>query len=170
MKKFFNSKLLRERVLMLVFIGIGVLWWGSALVRRIGQNSQTWHLLGQEEALQREWLGKGATINDRTEKMAKKLDPAKTMNAAQAYAEVSRLTAGLSAEMGAQRTDPSENITVHSLNVTLRRVDMAGLIRFYEGISSRAPYLGIEQCAITIDRGSPGLVTAVFRIYSIEAR
>jgi hypothetical protein len=40
-KKFYNTKSLRERVLMLAFLAIGVLWWGSALAGRVRANVLT---------------------------------------------------------------------------------------------------------------------------------
>ncbi len=168
MKKFYNARLLRERVLMLVFLGIGVIWWGTALVGRIRQNVQAWKAVSEDSKIQQLWLGQGTTVGERTARVAKQLDPARTLNAAQAFAEVSRLAAGLPLEMGAQRTDRADNFSLHSLQVTFRRTDMAALIRFYEGIASRAPYLGIDQCTISVDRATPGQLNAVFRIYSVE--
>lgn len=168
MKNFYNTKLLRERVLMLVFLGIGVLWWGTALAGRIRQNVQAWGLASQDGKIQREWLARGTSVGERTAQVVRQLDSARTMNAAQAYGEVSRLAAGLPLEMGAQRTDRTDNFALHSLQVTFRRTDMGSLLRFYEGITSRAPYLGIDQCTISIERATPGQLNAVFRIYSVE--
>jgi len=172
MKKFhdfYNGRLLRERVLLLVFLAIGVLWWGSALVGRVRQDVQTWGSLSRDKDTQRQWLAKGASVDERTALVAKQLDPAQTMNATQAYAEISRLAAGLPLEMGAQHTDRTDNFALHSLQVTFRRTDLPALIRFYEGIAARSPYLGIDQCTISVDRATPGLLNAVFRIYSVEA-
>ncbi len=168
MKKFYNSKLLRERVLLLLFLVIGVLWWGTALIGRVRQNVQAWKSVVADAGIQQMWLGQGASVGERTAQVAKQLDAARTMNAAQAYAEVNRLAQGLPLEMGAQRTERTDNFALHSLQVTFRRTDMASLLRFYEGIVSRAPYLGIDQCTLSVDRASPGQLNAVFRIYSVE--
>lgn len=170
MRNFYNSKLLRERVLLLVFLVIGVLWWGPALAGRFGQNVQAWRSVAQEGEIQREWLDRSTSIGERTAQMTQTLDRAKTLNAAQAYGEVSRLAAGLPLEMGAQRTERTDNFALHSLQVTFRRTDMAALLRFYEGVVARAPYLGVEQCTISVERATPGQLNAVFRIYSVEAK
>lgn len=169
MRNYYNGRLLRERVLLLVFLGIGVLWWGTALAGRLRQNLQTWRSVSQEREIQQLWLAKGASVGERTALLAKQLDSARTMNATQAYAEVSRLAAGLPLEMGAQHTERTDNFALHSLQVTFRRTDMTALVRFYEGLSARAPFLGVEQFTISSDRATPGLVNAVFRIYSVEA-
>lgn len=169
MKKFFDSRLLRERLLMLVFVAIGGVWWGSEIITRVRGNVLDWRFLKSDAADQRDILSRQASITQRTADMASRLDTGKTMNAAQAFAEVNRLAQGLPVEMGAQRTDRTDTFSLHSLQVTFRRVDMAGLLRFYEGVMSRAPYVGIDQCTINADRATPGMVNAVFRVYAVEA-
>jgi hypothetical protein len=169
MKNFYNTKSMRERLLMLGFLAIGVLWWGSALVTRVGDNVRSWHAVAEEAEIQQMWQGQAGAIAERTAQAASKLDAARTMSATQAYAEVDRLAQGLPHDMGAPRTDLTDNFAIHSLQITFRRVDMAGLIRFYEGVASRAPYVGIDQCTISADRATPGMVNAVFRVYSVEA-
>lgn len=168
MRKFYNTKLLRERLLMLVFLGIGVVWWGASLGARLQQTRLDWQGVAQDREIQKMWLGRATSVGERTAQVAKQLDAARTMNAAQAYAEVSRLAQGLPLEMGTQRTERTENFALHSLQVTFRRTDMASLLRFYEGIAARAPNLGIDQCTISVDRSNPGQLNAVFRIYSVE--
>lgn len=169
MKKFFNSRLLRERLLLLAFALIGATWWGAELVTRVRDQVRVWHSAKEDAKVQRLWLEQGASVSARTAEMARRLDAAQTMNAAQAFAEVSRLAQGLPLELGAQRTDRTDTFSLHSVQVTFRRVDMAGLLRFYEGVMSRAPYVGIDQCTISADRATPGMVNAVFRVYAVEA-
>lgn len=169
MKRFFNSRLLRERLLMLVFVGLGALWWGAEIITRVRGNVQAWQSLAEDAKVQRLWLAQETTVAQRTSELAGQLDAGKTMTATQAFAEVNRLAQGLPVEMGAQRTDRTEYFSLHSLQVTFRRVDMAGLLRFYEGVMSRAPYVGIDQCSLSADRASPGMLNAVFRVYAVEA-
>jgi hypothetical protein len=107
-------------------------------------------------------------VAERMAAVGRKLDPNRTLNAAQAFAEINRLTQGMSVEMGAQRTERSENFAMHSLQVTIRKAGMDTLIPFYKELSARSPYLGIEQCSLSTDRAAPGELNAVFRIYSVE--
>lgn len=168
MKKFFNARSLRERVLLLAFALIGAVWWGAELAGRVSLEVEAWRSVARDAEVQRLWLEQGGRVGERTAEVAKRLDPAKTMNAAQAYAEISRLAQGLPVEMGAQRTDRTDAFALHSLQVTIRRTDMASLVKFYTALSARAPYLGLDQCTVSADRASPGLVNAVFRVYSVE--
>jgi len=169
MKKFFNSRLLRERLLLLAFALIGATWWGAEIVTRARAQVLAWNSAREDAKVQRLWLEQAAGVGERTAEMARRLDAAQTMNAAQAFAEVSRLAQGLPLELGAQRTDRTDTFSLHSVQVTFRRVDLAGLLRFYEGVMSRAPYVGIDQCTISADRATPGMVNAVFRVYAVEA-
>jgi hypothetical protein len=169
MRNFYNGKSLRERLLMLGFLVIGVLWWGSDLAGRVRNHVGVWGATAEDGKAQLLWQAQAGVIAARTAQAAGKLDAARTMNATQAFAEVSRLVQGLPHEMGAQRTDRTDNFAIHSLQVTFRRVDLAGLVRFYEGVASRAPYVGIDQCTISADRSTPGMVNAQFRVYSVEA-
>ncbi|HEY8995461.1 MAG TPA: hypothetical protein VIM71_12405 [Lacunisphaera sp.] len=169
MKNFYNTKSLRERLLMLGFLLIGVLWWGSALAGRARINVAAWQSASRDAEVQRLWLAQESDVGARTASVASQLDAGRTMNASQAFAEVDRLAQGLPHEMGGQRSDRTDNFALHSLQITFRRVDMAGLIRFYEGVAARAPYLGIDQCTVSADRASPGMVNVVFRVYSVEA-
>lgn len=168
MKKIFNARSLRERVLLLAFALIGAVWWGAEVAGRVRLNVEEWRALARDAAVQRLWLEQGSRVGERTAEVAKRLDPARTLNAAQAYAEISNLAQGLPIEMGAQRTDRTDAFALHSLQVTFRRTDLASLVKFYTGLAARAPYLGIDQCTISADRATPGLVNAVFRIYSVE--
>jgi hypothetical protein len=169
MRRFFNHRSVRERVMMLAFALIGAAWWSVEVVDRASRQVREWHSLAREADVQRLWLEKGKTVGQRAAEVARQLDPAKTMNATQAYAELSRLAQGMPVEMGGQRTDRTENFSLHSLQVTIRRTDMASLLKFYTALNARTPYVGIEQCTISQDRSAPGMVNAVFRVYAIEA-
>lgn len=168
MKRFFDARSLRERVLLLAFALIGAVWWGAELAGRVRLEVEAWRSVARDAEVQRLWLEQGGRVGERTAEVAKRLDPARTLNAAQAYAEISSLAQGLPIEMGAQRTDRTDSFALHSLQVTFRRTDMASLVKFYTGLAARAPYLGIDQCTISADRASPGMVNAVFRVYSVE--
>ena len=169
MKRFFDARSLRERVLLLAFALIGAVWWGAELAGRVRLEVEAWRSVARDAEVQRLWLEQGGRVGERTAEVAKRLDPARTLNAAQAYAEISSLAQGLPIEMGAQRTDRTDSFALHSLQVTFRRTDMASLVKFYTGLSERAPYLGLDQCTLTADRATPGMLNAVFRVYSVEA-
>ena len=170
MKTFFNTKSIRERVLMTALLLVAVVSWGSSLLGRTHLLQGEWETTADDVAKQLNWFNNRAMVAERTAKVTAKLDPNHTLNAAEAFAEISRLAQaqGLAMEMGTQRTEPTENFTMHSFQVTIRRADFKHLGTFYLELSQKAPYLGIDQCSISSDRAAPDQYNAVFRIYSVE--
>ncbi len=169
MKAFFSGRSLRERVLLLVFALIALAWWAPVALGRLGALRSDLKEFFVERETQQIVLSHRTEIEARAATAGRMLDPAKTLDASQAFAELNRMTTGLSADLGGQRTESAEQFALHNIQVSIRRADIKGLYGFYEQISARAPYLGIEQCVISADRANPGLLNAVFRVYSIEA-
>ncbi len=168
MKTFFNTKSIRERVLMTALLLIAVLLWGSSLLGRSRTVRSDWAATAEDIKEQQTWLGKKSQVKERTEKITTLLVPSRTYNATQALAEINRLAQGLSPDIGAPRTDHTENFDMHSLQVTFRKIGLESLLKFYQELSKKVPYLGIDNCSISSDRAAPGQVNAVFRIYSVE--
>lgn len=168
MKTFFNSKTMRERVMLTAFLLIVATFWARSLSGRWQLQQGDWQLQNAELARQQELLVSQEPVMQRLASVTAKLDPKKTMNATAAFAEINRMGQGMAVELGAQRTERTDDIAMHSLQATLRRVDLPTLLKLYQQISQQAPYIGIEHCVITSERSSPGQVSAVFRIYSIE--
>jgi hypothetical protein len=67
-----------------------------------------------------------------------------------------------------QRTERTTQFAFHSAQVNFRRVELAALVRFYEDVAKRSPYVGLEQVSITVDRGAPGTLNATFRVVAAE--
>lgn len=169
MKTFYLRRSLRERVLLLIFALIGLACWAPVLLGRMGALRQALREYKVERETQDLWFSRQGEIEARAAAAARALDPSKTLDASQAFAELSRMTSGLIREIGSQRSQQSGEFALNYIQVTIRRADMAGLLNFYEQLSARAPYLGIEQSVISKDRANPGTQSAVFRVYSIQA-
>ncbi len=169
MKSFFVAKSLRERVLLLALVGLALAWWGTSILGRLNLTRRDWLSLVAERTEQSLWLKNRNAIAEQAAVAAKQLDPARTLDATQLLAELNQYASGLNAEIGAQRTERTSGFAMHSLQVNLRRVDLPGLLRFYQSLAARTPYIGIEQCSLTVDRANPGLLNASFRISAVQA-
>ena len=167
MKIFFQNRSLRERVLLLVFALIGFGWWAPVCLGRLGVLQRELKEFRTDRETQQLWLSRRTEIEAQAAAAARTLDPSKTLDASQAFAELNRMAPG--AEIGSQRSQQAGQFALNNFQVTIRRADPAGLNNFYEQLIARAPYLGVEQCVISADRANPGLINAVFRVYSIEA-
>lgn len=170
MKRFFLRRAPREKFLLLVFTGLALLIW---LGRGVGRSRALWSGLRAaraELATQQIWLENRARIEQRAAAAAQSLDPVKTINATRLVGELNALTAqaGLSADIGSQRTERTDRFAFHSVQVNIRRADLATLLKFYTALSERSPYIGLEQFTLTVDRGNSGQLNATFRVVSVE--
>jgi|UniRef100_UPI0040493AE4 hypothetical protein len=168
MKAFFLQRSGRERWLILLFAGIALAWWGTSLLGRSRAHLQLWQSAQQEKAAQELWLANRDDIMARVATAGRSLDPAQALDSAQSFAALNAMLKGLNADLGSQRTDRTEQFALHSVQVNIRQAGLPALLQFYEKLSARAPYLGIDQCVLATDRANSGLLNANFRIYSVE--
>src|ERR1700712_5056730 len=169
MKTFFQTRSLRERVLLLIFALIGLGWWGPVMIGRIGGLRRDLAEFRTDRETQQLWLSRRTEIETRAASAARTLEPGKMLDSSQAFAELNRMTSGLTPEIVSGKTQQSDQFALNNIQVTIRKADMQGLLNFYTQLAARAPYLGIEQAVLSSDRTNPGLINAVFRVYSIEA-
>jgi HAMP domain-containing protein len=169
MKKFFQNRSLRERLLLLAFCLIGLAWWAPVALRRLGTFRQEFTKYRSDYETQQLWLSHRTEIETHAAAVARTLEPTKMLDASQAFNELNRMTSGLTPEIVSGKTLQSDQFALNNIQVTIRKADIASLVNFYTQLAARAPYLGIEGCVLSADRASPGMINAVFRVYSIEA-
>ncbi len=170
MKKYFLSRSSREKLLVLALVGVAALAWLFGALGRTRQRWDEWRSLQVERETQQIWLGNQKSIEARAAKAVQQLDPAKTLNGTRLVGELNTLAtgAGLNAEVSGQRSERTTQFAFHSAQITFRRADMGSLVRFYQALSQRSPYLGLEQVSLTQDRGAPGMINATFRVVAAE--
>lgn len=170
MKRFFLARTLREKALLTAFIGMVALAWFFGSLGRARLRWQEWRSLRESGKEQQLWLGNRTDIEARAAKATAQLDPAKTLNGTRLVAEMSALAsqAGLTAEVSGQRAERTTQFTFHSVQVVFRRADLGALVRFYEALSQRSPYVGLEQVSLAHERAAPGTVNATFRVTAAE--
>lgn len=151
LRAFFLTRLLREKILLLVFIGLGTLIWLSAFSSRAAAFWREQHSTGVSLDTQRQLLGQEAQINAAVERAAAQLDSSKTYNETRLVAEVSNLASAA----GFRNTSGDPVVTrsngefaVHTFTYTIRNIpqsDWMALQKFYVSLRDRAPYIGIDQ-------------------------
>lgn len=149
LRAFFLGRLLREKLLLLAFVGIGVLWWAAGFSSRAGAFWRAQRATSLELADQRQWLARESVIEADAKKAASRLDSARTRNLSQLLADVSTLAneAGLkNTNTTAQRSVTSGQFSVHTVQLNANNVDWDVLTKkFYPALEAKVPYIGIEQ-------------------------
>lgn len=172
MKRYFLTRTMREKLLVVAFVVLAAGLW---LLSAAGRGRILWQearAVAASRAEQELWFGNRAKIEEQAARATAQLDASRTLNVPRLVGELSTLAsqAGLSPEVSGQRTDPAMQFLVHSAQVSFRRVDLAALVKFYEEVSKRSPYVALEQVSLAIDRGSPGTVNATFRVVATELK
>lgn len=170
MKRFFFTRTLREKTLLVAFAALVAIVWLVSSAGRTRARLSDWRSLRTSGEEQRLWLANRAEIEARAAKATAQLDPAKTLNGTRLVAEMSTLAAqaGLTAEVSGQHSEHTTQFTFHSAQVNFRRAEMGALVKFYEALSARSPYVGLEQVSLAADRAAPGSINATFRVVAAE--
>jgi hypothetical protein len=170
MKQFFLQRSRREQLLLVIFAVLAGLIWIVAAIGHVRTDLQDWRLAQSDAAAQQLWLDRQGDIEARAAAAIKSLDPARTFDATRLASEVSAIAreAGLTINTEPPHTTQTPELAIHSVQVTCRRAALSALIKFYEALNQRAPYLGLEQCSLLAERNSGGLLTATMQVSSVE--
>ncbi|MCX6952870.1 MAG: hypothetical protein NTV51_12000 [Verrucomicrobia bacterium] len=171
LRAFFLGRLLREKLLLVVFALLGVLMWLSGYSKRLGafwreQRSTTSALADQQR-----WLDNRKALEAAADKAAGRLEAAKTLDGTRLLAAVVALAneAGLRNTASGSQTDQSNGqVSIHTLPFTINRADWESLKKFYVALSARAPYIGIEKFTLNADRANPALLNLQLTLTSVE--
>ena len=174
LRAFFLSRLLREKLLLLVFIVLGTLIWLSAFAKRANVVWLQQRSLSSTLKTQREFLARAPEIDAAVKRAANQLEPSKTYNKTTLVAEVSRLSteAGFRANTSGDTVQTTSNgqFSVHSYTyriVNIPQSNWTALQKFYVSLRDRSPYIVIDQFALnTPSQGAP--LTLQLRVSAFE--
>jgi cytoskeletal protein RodZ len=174
-RAFFLSRALREKLLLLAFVGIGAVWWLSAFSTRAAAFVRASRNMSSQLAVQSQWITNRAVIEKRAEQTASRLDPARTLNSLQLVSTVSQLAneAGLknARTSGNPSTNESGPLAVHTALYTIQNVEWEqSLQKFYAALEQRSPYIAIEQFILQAPPNNPGQLTLSLKVSSVEIR
>lgn len=172
MKAYFFSRVLREKLLLVVFVALGAAIWLSSVSDRTTRFVREFNRTSGDLAEQKLWLEQRDAIQAKAKAAIENLDPAKTYSAVRLSAEVRRIadTSGLGPATSSEppRTENAGQFSVNTMQVAIRRAELAALLRLNEEVGKRAPYMSIEQFDLSADRANPALLNASLRISSVE--
>lgn len=170
MKAWFLGKLLREKLLVICFVLIAAAIWLSSANSRLAKTRLEFKSAGADLKTQSYWLDNRAAIEGAAEVAISNLDPSKTYDSTFLVAEVMAIArrAGLAVSTEAPRSQGSAQFAIHTVRVSARRAEIGSVLRFYQELAARTPYLGLEELSLQGDRGTPGLLNVELRVASVE--
>lgn len=171
MRAYFLSRLARERILLVllaVAIGAVVVSWTA---RTVAEFVRLDRRINNEIAVQKVVLGQKDLIAMREQSAAQMFDAARTYDALRLSSEIDSMTrsAGIkNSSTGDARTETSTQFSIHSVQLTMRNSDYATLVRFYQEVMKKVPYIGIDQFSISANVANPTQLNAQWRLSSVE--
>lgn len=171
LRHFFLTRALREKLLLVAFIGIGALWWLSAFSTRAGGFWRDQHRTTLRLKEQAQWIKNGPRIEETAQKTAQRLDPAKTLNGNQLVTTVAQLAsdAGLKNTVsGTPTTERSGQFAVHTAEFNINQAEWEPLKSFYEALQQRTPYIAVERFMLSSAPNAPARLTLSLKVVSVE--
>lgn len=170
MKHLFFGLKPSERYMALAAIAVAAILWATSAWGRVHAGWSGWQSLEGEAAIQMAWMEKKAAIKAAAVAAVQDLDAGRGYDTTRLVEEAlaAAKEAGLSPTTDAPKTQKSGKFAVHSLQLSCRRADMASVVKFYQAISPRAPYLAINSLSLQSDRGTAGTVTMQVTVSSLE--
>jgi hypothetical protein len=170
LRRFFLSRLLREKVLLVVIVVLVAATFLANFSKRVVAAWRTHHSTTVTLADQAQWLANRATIEAGAGKAVKNLDPARTLDDTQLVGELNALARaqGLRFTSDTPRTERSGQFAVHTVQFNLLKMDWNSLKRFYLELTKRSPYIGIEQFSLQSERANPAVLNASLKVSSVE--
>jgi len=170
MKHFFFSLKPRERLMGLAALLVAALLWSTGAWARVQGSWDDWRALEEDALVQKSWIAKEREIRNATALAVQGLDSGHGYDQAKLVAEAINATneAGLSANTESPKTTKAGKFAIHSLQMRCSKADLASVLRFYESVKSRAPYLAIGNLSMTAERGTAGTVTFKATVTALE--
>lgn len=170
MKHFFFSLQTRERIMALLALVIGAIIWSTSSWSRVNSGWDAWRALENENQIQQTWLKNEPAIRQNAAKAIQGLEAGRGYNDSQLVAEAIAATkeVGLNATTETPKTQKAGKFALHTMQLGCRRADMATVVKFYENLRPRAPYLSISSFSLQSDRGNSGTVTMTVQITALE--
>jgi len=170
MKHFFFSLKPRERFMALGALLVAATLWSTGAWERVRGSWDDWRALEEDALVQKSWLAKELEIRNATALAVQGLDSGRGYDQAKLVAEAINATneAGLNANTESPKTTKAGKFAIHSLQMRCSKADLASVLRFYESVKSRAPYLAIGNLSMTAERGTAGTVTFKATITALE--
>lgn len=170
-RHFFLTRALREKLLLVAFVGIGALWWFSGYSKRAGVFWREQRTTTARLAEQAQWIKNREMIEKTAKKTAERLDPARTLNGNQLVTTVDQLAkeAGLRNGVGGTpTTEKSGQFAVHTAEYTIAQAAWDQLVVFYEALQKRSPYISVERFGLSSAPNNPAQLTLSLKVVAVE--
>lgn len=174
-RRLFHILSVRERVLLTIFVWIGLAFWASEMLKEWRGVDATFDATAMQLQAQDEWFRNEPTIATELTAALQRVDPNKTFSGNQLVGRLDRiadstLEASTRFDITAPQTETGEIFDVHSVRVQIRGAGLSELIAFDEQLKQESPYLGLERVQFLANRNDPRFLDTQFHVSSFELK
>ena len=170
MKHLFFSLKPRERLMALLGLVMLAFLWSTGAWGRVRGGWDDWQALEVDAKVQKTWLAKEKELRADAAKALQGLDAGKGYDEAKLVAETiaAAKECGLTPNTEAPKTLKAGRFATHTLQLSCRRAEIANIVKFYQNLAARAPYVALSSLNLQADRGSAGTVSMTAVITALE--
>jgi hypothetical protein len=169
-RRLFETRKWRDRILLTAFLWAGVLLWAVALAGSMRRGVRTMRAAKAEALEQRMTIAEKQEIEKRLENARKSIESSKLIGALKLSSTMDDLArqSGLLVSIASPVRKESSIFNTYSVRVSTRNATLDQLFNFSQAIRKQAPYLAIRRFKMSADQRDNRKISAEFEIESFE--
>ncbi len=173
LRRLFNALSLRERYLVALIVWVLLLVWLLGLLEGVRNNWTTFAVNRQLLRTFEQTIAQAATAESLLAGARAGLDSSKTFTAPQLVGQLDSLARQnqiSSFDISTPSTVETQLFSFHNVRFTIKRAQLAELIRFDQAVKAYSPYIALADFQATANRRDPRYLDAVFELVSFELK
>ena len=172
MRGLFHTLSLRERILVAIFLWLGLAIWLGSVLEQFRHIKADYRTASSELKDQRTWSDLKDEIQVRLESALELVDSGKTYTSSELVGKVDAFAreTNLSFDINSPTSRTTDIFDTHVVRIQFKKAGIEELIQFDELIRNETPYLGLERVRIKANKADPRFLDGLFVISSFERK
>lgn len=170
MRPYFNQLSLREKILLSAFIWVLIGIFATMALKQSGQHWKQWQSARNTKQVQALILAREANYDARFALITQRFDSQYTLDETELRNRLEAICKEVGVDYTLTSGTPKQegNFSLFEVVVYLNRVEMPGLLAFYNGTLESAPYMRLDALTLSPGGNTPEMLSAKFVFKSFE--
>jgi hypothetical protein len=172
-RQLYNTLSIRERYLVALIVWVVLLVWLLGIIDNFRATWTTFSLNSQLLESFEDTLAQADEAQVLLEAARQGLDSNKTFSAAQLVGRldsIARENEVSSFDISTPSTQETQLFSFHNVRLTIKRSQIAELIRFDQAVKTHSPYIALADFQLSANKRDPRFLDAVFELVSFELK
>lgn len=172
LRQLFLSISLRERALIVAFLGTILALWLLVILRALRADISELRTAGVQLEFQELQIARADEVKARLTEALANLDSTRTYGANQLVGKIDGIAReiGLRYDLSTASTRDSDIFATHAVRLRVDNGNLSDLARFNQILQEESPYIVLNQFQISSNQRDPRLLDASFEISSIQLK